>query len=149
MLQLADKEKIIIMTNLAIYDKNHGEADKKANAFFRHDYIYWQNFWTRLHAFLGALIIVGFYIIERLVINQEDLFEIDYSAEGARILLFIVAVLFASSVISSLKATREYSKIQKRIERYLDLTEKLEGEGELPAYHGTNSNRKRRKRKTL
>ncbi|MCL2564304.1 MAG: hypothetical protein FWE24_00640 [Defluviitaleaceae bacterium] len=143
---MVDKEKIIIMTNLAVYDKNHGEADRKANTFFRHDYIYWQNFWARLYALLGCLIIISFYIIERIVINQEDLFEIDYSAEGVRILLFIVVVLFICSSISSLKATREYSRIQKRIEKYIELTEKLEGEGELPAYYGANTNRKRRKR---
>lgn len=143
---MVDKEKIIIMTNLAVYDKKYGEADGKANTFFRHDYIYWQNFWTRLYAFLGCLIIIGFYIIQRLVIDQEDLFEIDYRDEGIRILLFVVAVLFICSTISSLKATREYSRIQKRIEKYLALTEKLEGKGELPANHGANTNRKKRKR---
>jgi len=143
---MVDKEKVIVMTNLAIYDKNYGDSDRKANTFFRHDYVYWKNFWARLYALLGSLILVGFYIIHRLVIIGEDLFEIDYRAEGVRILIFIVAVMVVVSGISSLKATREYSAIQKRINEYLKLSEKLEGEGELSKGHGANINRKRRSR---
>ena len=143
---MIDREKIIIMTNLAIYDKNHGSNDSKANTFFRHDYVYWKNFWARLYALLGSLIIVGFYIIDKVVINEADLFEIDYRAEGIRILVFIVAVMFFVSLISSMKATREYTAIQKRIEEHLKLAEKLEGEGDLSANYGATINRKRRKR---
>jgi len=143
---MVDKEKIIIMTNLAIYDKNHGGADRRANTFFRHDYVYWKNFWARLYALLGSLILVAFYIIDKIVINGEDLFEIDYRAEGIRILVFVVSVMVIASLISSLKSTREYSIIQKRLDSYLKLTEKLEGKGEEPADYGANTNRKRRRR---
>ena len=146
---MVDKEKIIIMTNLAIYDKNHGPSDRRANTFFRHDYVYWRNFWARVYALCGSLVLVGFYIVYRLVLLGEDLFEIDYRAEGIRILFFIVAVMAVVSVVSSLKATREYSAIQKRIEQYLKLSEKLEGEREESEYNGTDTNRKRRNRQTL
>ena len=143
---MIDERKIIIMSQLAIYDKKYGEHDSKANSFFRHDYVYWKNFWNRLFALLGCFIVVGFYAFNRIVVNAEDVFEIDYRAEGIRILLFIIAVLFACSLISSLKATREYSIIQKRIERQLKLIEKLEGKGDKLPNHGANTGRKRRKR---
>jgi len=143
---MLDKEKILIMTKLALYDKTYGETDGDANSFFRHDYVYWKNFGARMYALLGCAIVIGYYAINRIIVNGEDLFEIDYRMEGLRILLFIVVVLFICSTISSLKATREYSAMQKRIERHLKLTEKLEGKGELPADHESNTSRKRRNR---
>ena len=143
---MIDQRKVILMSKLAIYDKKYGEADRQANSFFRHDYVYWKNFWNRLFALLGCFIIIGFYVFNRLVVNAEDLFEIDYRAEGVRLLLFVLAVLFACTLISSLKATREYSVIQKRIDRQLMLIEKLEGKGDKLPNYGADSNRKRRKR---
>jgi len=143
---MIDERKIIIMTQLAIYDKKYGEADNKANSFFRHDYVYWKNFWNRLFALIGCFIVIGFYAFNRIIVNAEDVFEIDYRAEGTRLLIFIVAVLFICSLISSLKSTREYSIIQKRIDKQLKLIEKLEGKGDKPPHHGADTNRKRRQR---
>jgi len=143
---MTNKDKIIIMTHLALYDKNYGEADRSANSFFRHDYIYWQNFWNRVYALMGCLVIVAFYAFYRIAVAGEDVFEIDYRAEGIRILIFIIATMFVCSMISSIKSTREYSATQKRLETHLELTEKLEGKGDNSQDHGADTNSKRRRR---
>ena len=141
-----DKEqKIIIMTRLALYEKRYGAADKHAGSFFRHDYVYWKNFWNRVYALLGALLIAGLYIFYQVMINGVDVFEIDYRAEGIRLLIFIAAVMFISSAISSYKSTREYSAIQKRLAEQIVLCEKLEGKGDLTESYGANINRKKRR----
>ena len=142
---MINEGKIIIMTKLAIYDKRYGEMDEKANSFFRHDYIYWKNFWNRFFALLGCLIIIMFYAFNRIVVNAEDLFEIDYRAEGIRILIFVAAVMFVCSIISSLKSTREYSAAQKRMDKQLKLIEKLEGKGDKSHSHGADTTGKRRR----
>jgi len=143
---MTNEEKIIIMTRLAVYDKRYGEADREANSFFRHDYIYWKNFWNRFYALIGCFIIIGFYAFNRIFIVGEDIFEIDYRLEGFRILTFIVIVMFICSTISSLKSTREYSIIQKRLETHLKLTEKLEGKGDKTPDHGADTDSKKRRR---
>jgi len=143
---MVNEEKIAIMTKLAIYEKRYGEADSQANSFFRHDYVYWKNFWNRVYALIGCVIIIAFYAFNRIVVNAEDLFEIDYRAEGIRILIFIAAVMFTSSAISSLKSTKEYSDMQKRLERQLKLVEKLEGKGDKSLNHGADIDSKRRRR---
>jgi len=143
---MTNEDKIVTMTRLALYDKKYGESDRNANSFFRHDYIYWNNFWNRAYALIGCLIIIIFYAFNRIVVNAEDIFEIDYRIEGFRILIFIIAVMFISSTISSIKSTREYSAMQKRMDEYLMLTEKLEGKGDNSDNHGADTNSKKRRR---
>jgi len=143
---MTSEEKIIIMTQLAIYDKKYGEADKEATSFFRHDYVYWKNFWNRFYALIGCFIIIGFYAFNRIFVNGEDIFEVDFRLEGFRALTFIVIVMFICSTISSLKSTREYSIIQKRLDKNLKLTEKLEGKGDSSEDHGADTNSKKRRR---
>ena len=144
-LYMINEEKVIIMTRLAMYDKKYGEADKGANSFFRHDYVYWKNFWNRFYALIGCFIIIAIYAFNKIVVNAVDLFEIDYRAEGIRALVFIAAVMLICSTISSIKSTREYSAVQKRLEVQLELTEKLEGKGDKTHSHGANINHKRRR----
>ena len=143
---MTNEEKIIIMTELAVYDKRYGEADKEATSFFRHDYVYWKNFWNRFYALIGCFIIIGFYAFNRIFVNGEDIFEIDFRLEGFRVLTFIVIVMFITSTISSLKSSREYSVIQKRLDRVLKLTEKLEGKGDKLEDHGADTDSKKRRR---
>jgi hypothetical protein len=114
------------MTKLAIYDKKYGESDRKHNSFFRNEYVYWKNFWARVYAFFGSLILVSLYVLNELTVKKVDVFELDYKQEGINILVFIMVVLAVVTVLSGIKATWEYSKIQERIKRRLSLTKKLD-----------------------
>ena len=154
---MINKEKIILMTKLALYDKNFGEADKSAGGFFRHDYIYWKNFWVRLNALFGCAIIVAVYVLDVIVIKGTDLFAIDYRQEGIKILTFVIIVLGIVTFFGSIKATWEYSAIEKRVASNLEHTKKLDRisasekgnteeipmEGDLSLSHGANTNHKR------
>jgi len=157
---MINKEKIVIMTKMAIYDKNFGEADRSSGSFFRHDYIYWKNFWARLSALFGCAIVVAAYVLDKIVIKSTDLFAIDYKQEGIKILTFVIVVLGIITFFNSIKATREYSAIEKRIASNLEYTKKLDRisasergnteeiplEGDLSLSHGTNTNPKRSNR---
>jgi len=157
---MINKEKIILMTKLAVYDKKFGEADIGAGSFFRHDYVYWKNFWARLSALFGCAIIVAAYVLDKIVIKGTDLFSIDYKQEGINILIFVIIVLGITTFFSSIKATREYSAIEKRVASNLEYTKKLDRiaasergnteeiptEGDLLLHHGTITDRKRRHR---
>ena len=151
---MINKEKIILMTKLAVYDKNFGDSDKNAGSFFRHDYIYWKNFRARLSALFGCAIIAAAYVLDLIVIKDTDLFDIDYKQEGLKILTFVIIVLAITTFLNSIKATREYSAIEKRVASNLEYTKKLDRisagtaeeiptEGDLSLSHGTTTNHKR------
>lgn len=118
---MTGKLKIITMTKLAVYDKNEGDADRLANEYFRSDYIYRQNMWTRLCVGAGAAILVGLYWLRMLIIDGVDFFAMDLQKPITDSVLFVLAVLAVYTVIGTIHATRRYYLVQKRLEHYQGL----------------------------
>ena len=121
---MIDKEKIVLLTRLAIYDKHMSESDKKINNYFLHDYIYARNLRTRFFAFIGSMIIILFYMMHRIIIEEIDIFALDYQKELTDIVIFIVIILVFYTIISSIQAAVTYKTSQKRIKAYLEVLKK-------------------------
>jgi len=121
---MADKEKIVLLTRLAIYDTRMSESDKKINNYFLHDYIYAKNVRTRFFAFIGAAIVVLFYVLYRIFVEKTDIFTLDYVRELTVIAAFVVFVLVFYTAVGGLQAAFQYSASQKRINAYLDVLKK-------------------------
>jgi hypothetical protein len=112
------ERKILLMTKLALYDKRYGEQDKRGNDYFRHDFIYKKNMWTRMCAFLGTLFILAVYWANKLLVEKVDLLEIDFRKEGVNAGIFVLAVLAFYTVIGTISAARQYGKMQERLKTY-------------------------------
>lgn len=61
-----DKQKIILMSKLAIEEKQSLKKDKKITSYFSEDYIYVNNFKTRLLVFITTGIIMLLYIFAKI-----------------------------------------------------------------------------------
>ena len=123
---MVNQLKIITMTRLALYDKHEGVADRAANDYFRHDYIYRNNLGTRLAVGLGSIIILVIYWLQAFLLNEMDLFELNFQQYATDSLMFIVAVLAVYSLIGTIQGTRQYYLIQKRLAQYQALVRQLE-----------------------
>jgi len=124
---LKDKklEKIRIMTKLAIYDKRYFEKDSKANSYFRHDYIYKQNMRMRFFLALGCIILIFFYILHIIMIQEIDIFSINFIQLSLRLLFFVFIVMIAYSFLGTILYTREFLKSQRRISKYFRFMDEL------------------------
>lgn len=120
------QQKIITMTQLALYDKHTGTSDRDANDYFRHDYIYRKNLGTRLAVGFGGFIMLALYWARYILIEGVDFFELDFSTHLTDSIFFILAILAAYSLIGTVQGTREYYLVQKRLTRYLALVRQLE-----------------------
>jgi hypothetical protein len=118
---MINEKKIIIMTKLAVYDKHYGELDKRNNELFRHDYIYRKNMWTRLCAFLGAVIILLIFWLNELLVKKVELLTIDYFKAGKQAAVFILAVMAVYTLIGTVVSARQYAKGQNRLRNYVRL----------------------------
>ena len=128
---MVDKEKIILMSKLAVYDKNHEERDSKILSYFRNDYIYRQNIWVRFGVFIGCFIVILFYAMHKIVISGADtIFEFDYKAELIRIGIFVVIVMAIYSCIGTALYLRDYQKALNRSRKYFNDLDDLDGLGE-------------------
>jgi hypothetical protein len=120
------QQKIIVMTQLALYDKHEGHADRLANDYFRHDYIYRKNLGTRFAVGFGGLVMLGLYWARNIFIEGADLFELDFTTHLNDSILFMLALLAVYSLIGTIQGTREYYLVQKRLTRYHALVRQLE-----------------------
>ena len=116
---LINKKRIILMTKLAIYDQKYGSRDKKDNEYFRHDYIYRKNMWTRLFSSVGAVIILAVYWIYQIFALNQSFLEIDYQKAGIEAAIFILAVMALYTIIGTIRETVQYTKGQRRLKNYM------------------------------
>ncbi|MCL2386141.1 MAG: hypothetical protein FWC89_01195 [Defluviitaleaceae bacterium] len=127
---MVNRQKIITMTKLALYDKHEGASDRAANDYFRHDYIYRKNLGTRLSVGIGAVVILALYWLRIAIIEEVDIFELYIQRHAMESILFILAVLAVYSLIGTIQGTREYYLVQKRLQQYQGMLRFLENADE-------------------
>ena len=146
-----DKEKIIIMSKMAIYDKRDFDRDSRAGQYFRHDFIYKRNMRMRFFLGIGCAILLLFYILYLLAIEGADIFAMDFQAEAIRLLFYTLIIMTAFSFIGTIIYTREFLISERRINAYFKLMRKLDPDAiqdEEPEPVKTRQNRQKiRKRK--
>ena len=120
------RQRIITMTKLSLYDKHEGTADRAANEYFRHDYIYKKNLGTRLAVGVGGLLMLVIYWLRLILLDGVDILQIDFRQHLTDSVLFLVALLAVYSLVGTIQGTREYYLIQRRLERYNSLVRQLE-----------------------
>lgn len=132
-----DKKKIILMSEMSIYDSGQGISDRKKLEYFCNDYVYRQNISVRLCSFIGCLIVILFYIMHKIVIDKIDVLTMDYQAELMRVCVFSLIVMIIYSVIGSVVYAVDYQKANKRMKKYLKIIDEL-SEPQLPQRVGTS-----------
>ncbi|MCL2225148.1 MAG: hypothetical protein FWB96_09320 [Defluviitaleaceae bacterium] len=123
---MVNRQKIITMTKLALYDKHEGAADRDANDYFRHDYIYRKNLGTRVSVGIAGIVILALHWLRIVFVEGIDVFEINIQDHVMESVLFIVAIIAIYSVIGTIQGTREYYHVQKRLNRYQGMLRFLE-----------------------
>ncbi|WP_058486491.1 hypothetical protein [Defluviitalea phaphyphila] len=123
---MIDEEKIKLMTKLAIYEKNYGTEDKKINKYYKSDYIYIKNWWTRISVLIVSLLIVGLILFHKMFVEKIDIFSIDYKTYGIGLGSIIIVLLIFYSILSKSIYEKKYMEAEKRIKRYLNILNQLE-----------------------
>lgn len=121
-----NKEKVKIMTNLAIYEKNLGKEDFTVNNFFKSNYISYNNFKTRLGVAIAMCIIFAGDLMRRITKDINNITEIDYVSIGIRYLIILAIVLTIYTILSSFIYKKRYKNAETRIEKYKKLINKLD-----------------------
>ena len=149
---MANRHKIIIMTKLALYDKHEASADRAVSEYFRHDYIYKKNLGTRIAVGVAGLLILALYWGREFLLDGADIMQMDVRHNLLQSVMFLVALLALFSLIGTLKGTRDYYLIQKRLDNYdshIRQLEKIEEHEEsirrkdLDIRHGTHTDNSR------
>jgi len=119
------------MAKMAVYDKRYGKADRAAFSFYRRDYIYRKNMWTRFSVGIGSLFLLGIYWLHEIFIYGTDIQELDIYQSVTNSVLFLVTVMAFYTMVGTIQGTIEYYKIQRRMEDYIDMIHFLEDSPEV------------------
>lgn len=123
---MVNKQEIIIMTKLAIYDKRYGEKDKKANELYFKDYLYRKNFYARLLAFIGCIVVILLYTIYILFSDDLHTFLLSYKLHGFIMVMIVSLVMIVYTFINTNIVTKEYKNIKNRLKSYFMLIKELD-----------------------
>lgn len=121
-----DRRRIIIMSKLAVYDKNYGEKDKQVNKYFRTDYVCHKNMQTRFYVALGCLIIGAIYGVRFFLLEGNSPFVFDYQAELINLAIFTIIMMAVYTAISTKIYLSEFNRSQYRLNNYLELIKHLD-----------------------
>lgn len=123
---MINKTKIVLMARMAIYDKRYGESDRAVFAYFRRDYIYRKNMWTRLCVAVGAVFLLGLYWLHQIFVYGVDIQEMDIQQSVTESVLFLLAMMAFYTLVGTIQGTHQYHVVQKRMERYIATMKRLE-----------------------
>ncbi|OOB77875.1 MAG: hypothetical protein BEN19_01115 [Epulopiscium sp. Nuni2H_MBin003] len=124
---MVDRDKVILMTKLALIDKNHGRQDGAILSHYKSDYVFINNFKTRVLVFFVALAIWGcnlLWQIEQglnLPTNQEEIIA-DFIIPAA---IFVGTWLIVYTIISTYIYRLRYNQALARNKDYEDLALEL------------------------
>lgn len=124
---MVDQDKIILMTKIAVYEKRYKKKDERITNYFLEDYIYVNNFITRLGISLIILLFIGVGAL-KIICNGilfphsiEEFIDIYIKAYIGPWLVAIVVYTIISSIVYGVK----YRKANKRMNHYKELIKGL------------------------
>lgn len=120
------------MSKMAVYDKKYGAADRAIFSYFRRDYIYRKNMMTRLCVSIGSIILLIIYWLHQIFIYGVDIQEIDIRQSVIDSVLFLIAVMAFYTLIGTIQGTHQYHKVQKRMDRYMAVMQKVDNMPDAP-----------------
>ncbi|HCT64305.1 MAG TPA: hypothetical protein DIC60_03390 [Lachnospiraceae bacterium] len=132
---MEDLKKIRIMTNLAIYDKNYGEEDRKITSHYKRDYVYKKNLGIRIGVLLGSAVIIMLYYCYKLFVIETDMFTVFNKAEAIKMGIAVVVLLVVYTIIGTIINGERYSLAEERCLGYQRMLCKLNGKKNI---HNTN-----------
>lgn len=125
---MANREKIILMTKLALHDKKYSRTDRQKLSYYMEDYIYINNLKTRIgiHMMTIIIAIIGTVkFVENEAIFPETIHEVVSLYIKPYLIPWLILVI-SYTFISSMIYAKQYKEAQRRQKEYKSLLKQLE-----------------------
>lgn len=118
---MIDQEKVKVLTQMSIYDKRHGEKEKKIVSNYKRDYIFKNIIKVCFFATIGYLGVVGVIVFSYFMIYDISYNNLFIDKELQYIVIGFVVLISIYSVVSHIVYGKIYDKAYERFEDYNDL----------------------------
>lgn len=124
---MVEPEEIILMTKLALHEKKYGKMDKKRNGYFKWDYIYMHNWYTRFAVGVALAMMIAWFMFTDVYIREiVPVFEIELGEYLSKYLVGFAVLLLLYTGISTLIFNKKYEASQRRIDQYQEMVDALD-----------------------
>ena len=138
---MVDKEEIVLMTKLALHEKKYGKQDKKTNSYFKWDYIYINNWYTRFAVVIAIAIVVSWMVLTDVYIKEIiPIFDVDLMAYLSKYVVGVVLAILAYTGISTMVYNKKYEETQKRLYECERLMKQLDHYEHVKKFRGEDLN---------
>ena len=122
---MLDKNKIILMTALSVYEEKDGKNDLSINNYFRGDYIGFEVLKGALYGTVAFAIVFAMYMLYDLEMFMVDFYKMDIVKFAQDVLGKYITFLVIYMIISYVVALVRFYFSKKHIIKYRDTLRKL------------------------
>jgi len=115
---MLDKNKIVLMTALSVYEEKDGKDDISVNNYFRGDYIGIEVLKGAVYGTFAYAVIFAMYMLYDLEVFMVDFYKMDVVEFAQGVLKKYIIFLAIYMVISYFVALFKFTRAKKHIEKY-------------------------------
>lgn len=124
---MVDQEEIRLMTKLALHEKKYGKEDNKRNSYFKWDYIYINNWYTRFAVGFAIFVIMAWMIFTDIYIKEIiPIINVPLSQYFKKYIISFAIVIVIYTGLSTLVYNKKYEEMKKRQKQYEKILKKLD-----------------------
>lgn len=122
---MLNEERIILMTQMASYEKGEGKKNVKIGNYFRSDYIAIQLLKSVVAATVAYAVVLALYIFCDFEQFMIDLYKIDLFAFAQNVLTYYAVVVVGYAILTYVICSWRYAKAKKSLKCYYHNLKKL------------------------
>lgn len=122
---MLDKNKIILMTAISVYEEKDGKNDLSINGYFRGDYIGFEILKGALYGTVAFVIVFAMYMLYDLEQFMVDFYKMDIVQFAEDVLEKYLIFLVIYMIVSYLVAIIRFYLSKKHIIKYREALKKL------------------------
>lgn len=122
---MLDKQKIILMTAISVYEEKDGKEDLSINDYFRGDYMGFEVLKGALYGTIAFAVIFAMYMLYDIEMFMVDFYKMDVKAFAQEVLKKYVIFLVIYMIVSYFVALYKHSRAKKHIANYKEALKAL------------------------
>lgn len=123
---MINEEKVILMTQMASFEKKHGRKDMSIVNYFRSDYIGFQVLKAVIAATISFLAIFAIYIFYNFEVLMAEIYDMDLMAFGKQLIIIYLISVGVYAIICYIVYSYRYSKAKKELKGFYQNLRKID-----------------------
>ena len=122
---MINEQRVILMVQLASYEKGEGRKNVKIGNYFRSDYIAVQILKSVISATIAFGIVFAMYVLYDFEAFMQNLYKVDLFVFAQNIVIWYVAAVLGYAALTYVISTWRYAKAKKNLKSYYHNLKKL------------------------